>query len=245
MVTAQNHYEHLLAQHYTWMFGKPFSQIVAEQAALLKEAGTRTPGRCIDLGVGSGFQTMALVDLGATQVHGIDTSAALLQELQRVAGDWPITTHEADLLAFDTIIDEPADTIVCMGDTLTHLLSRDDVSALFFKIASKLRQGGRCVISWRDLSRPPQGLDKFIAIRSDEDRIMVCFLEDRGETVQVNDLVYVRTANGWTLHKSAYPKLKLTPDWVKGALRAADLAVDHEGMDRGMTLLSLTARGKV
>lgn len=242
VATAQEHYEHLLAQHYTWMFGKPFNHLVAEQAALLRDAGVRTPGRCIDLGTGAGFQAMALADLGATHVHAIDTSMALLQELRSVAGNRPITTHEADLIAFDTLIDEPVDTIVCMGDTLTHLPNRDEVSGLFSMLAANLSAGGRCVISWRDLSSPPQGVDRFIPVRSDDDRVMVCFLEDHGEIVLVNDLVHVRTSDGWTLHKSAYPKLKLSRDWIRGALQDAELAVDFERTDRGMTVLSAVAR---
>ena len=52
MEAAQEHYEHLLAEHYTWMFGKPFRQMVAEQATLIKDAGVRAPGRCVDLGSG-------------------------------------------------------------------------------------------------------------------------------------------------------------------------------------------------
>ena len=179
---------------------------------------------------------------GATHVHAIDTSMALLQELRSVAGNRPITTHEADLIAFDTLIDEPVDTIVCMGDTLTHLPNRDEVSGLFSMLAANLSAGGRCVISWRDLSSPPQGGDRFIPVRSDDDRVMVCFLEDHGEIVLVNDLVHVRTSDGWTLHKSAYPKLKLSRDWIRGALQDAELAVDFERTDRGMTVLSAVAR---
>jgi predicted TPR repeat methyltransferase len=240
VTTPREHYERLLAQHYTWMFGVPFEAKVAEQAALLREAGVTEPGVAVDLGCGSGFQAVALADLGARRVHAVDTSAALLRELAGHAGGRPITTHEADLMAFDRIVGEPADTIICMGDTLTHLNSKGDVAALFGKVAAALPAGGRLVLSWRDLSAPPEGLERFIPVRATDERVMTCFLEDRGETVLVHDLVHVRGDDGWRLQKSAYPKLKLCPAWVRAALAAAGLEPVHDQTVRGMAVLAAT-----
>jgi predicted TPR repeat methyltransferase len=240
VTTPQDHYERVLAQHYTWMFGVPFEEKVAEQAALLREVGVTEPGVAVDLGCGSGFQSVALADLGARRVHAVDASTALLRELEGHAGCRPIKIHEADLMAFDRIVGEPVDTIVCMGDTLTHLNSKEDVAALFGKVAAALPEGGRLVLSWRDLSAPPEGLDRFIPLRGTDERVMTCFLEDRGETVLIHDLVHVRGEAGWRLQKSAYPKLKLSPAWVRSALAAAGLEPVHEQTVRGMTVLAAT-----
>jgi len=53
-------------------------------------------------------------------------------------------------------------------------------------------------------------LNRFIPLHREDDRIVTCFLENCGETIRVHDLVYVKTANGWDLQNSAYPKLKLS-----------------------------------
>ncbi|MCG8695631.1 MAG: class I SAM-dependent methyltransferase [Minwuiales bacterium] len=235
---AQDHYERLLAQHYTWMFGVPFDRKVEEQAALLREAGIVEPGMAVDLGCGSGFQAVALADMGASRVHAFDTSAALLAELAAHAGGRAITTYEADLTTFGARLDGPADTIVCMGDTLTHLGSTAAVAALFGTIAERLAPGGRLVLSWRDLSNPPEGLDRFIPVRSTDERIMTCFLEDRGDTVLVHDLIHERGPDGWQLEKSAYPKLKLSPGWVREQLKAAGFSPGFERTVRGMTVMA-------
>jgi len=242
VATAQDHYERVLAQHYAWMFGVPFAQKVAEQMALLREAGVTEPKVAVDLGCGPGFQSVALANLGTRRVHAVDTSAALLRELEGHARDLPITTHEADLMTFDRVVGERVDTIVCMGDTLTHLCSTNDVARLFSRIAATLSASGRLVVSWRDLSAPPDGLARFIPLRSSDERIMTCFLEDRGETVLVHDLVHVRAEDGWQLQKSAYSKLKLSPEWVTSALEDAGLQPARRQTVQGMVVLAAVHR---
>lgn len=238
MTTPQEHYESLLARRYTWMFGVPFPRKVEEQVGLLRRAGVSAPGMAVDLGCGSGFQSMALVELGATLVHAVDTSAELLRELAEHARGRPVAVHAGDLMDFDLLVEEPADTIVCMGDTLTHLRSRDDVEELFRKVALRLRPGGRTVFSWRDLSRTPDGLDRFLPVRADADAAMLCFLEDRGESVMVHDLIYARSGDGWQLHKGCYPKLKLSPAWVAAALERVGLVPRHQETAGGLCVLA-------
>jgi hypothetical protein len=58
---------------------------------------------------------------------------------------------------------------------------------------------------------------------------MTCFLEYTSPTtVQVHDLVYTRDPNHdpakWTVEKSSFPKLRLSPAWVTQELTAAGLA---------------------
>ncbi len=238
--TPREHYERLLAQHYTWMFGASFAEKVGDEKALLREAGVVTPGVAIDLGCGSGFQSVALAELGASRVHAVDSSAALLQELGLHTGGLPVTAHEGDLLAFDQLAFESVDTVVCMGDTLTHLGAPDDVRALLAKIAVALSPGGRVILSWRDLSAPPEGLNRFIPVRSDDERIMTCFLEDLGDAVLVHDLVYEKEDGAWQLRKSAYPKLKLSEEFVISTAESAGLRVVHRQVVRGMLVVAAT-----
>jgi len=240
MPQVQQHYDRLLAEHYTWMFGVPFADKVAEQAELLRRAGVSAPRLAVDLGCGSGFQSLALCRLGAERVFAVDTSRKLLDEMESRKGDAPVTAVEGDLLDFRTLTPPGADTIVCMGDTLTHLPDKAAVSALFAALAEALPSGGRCVLSYRDLSAAPAGLDRFIPLRATADKIMTCFLERTGpETVTVHDLVHVRTGETWTLRKSAYPKLILPLGDLRRELAGHGLVPDFEEVARGMITLGL------
>lgn len=68
-MTARDHYENLLAAHYSWMFGASFADKVAEQRLLLEQFGAIPVERrlAIALGAGSGFQAIALVPAGESK----------------------------------------------------------------------------------------------------------------------------------------------------------------------------------
>lgn len=221
------------------MFGVPFAEKVREQVQLLRSAGVTQPSVAVDLGCGPGFQTAALVQLGARTVYALDTSRTLLEELAQRVEAPGVRACCRDLLAFAEVVPDRIDTIVCMGDTLTHLSRRQDVARLFAQVAGALHADGRCVISFRDLSTTPTGTERFIPLRSTKDKIMTCFLERAGDVVIVHDLIHVRTSESWTLHKSAYPKLILPVDEIRDDARANGLRVDWEYQERGMTTMAL------
>lgn len=235
--TPAGHYEALLAEHYTWMFGVPFEAKVAEQRQLLERLGVRAArggASAVDLGCGPGFQSLALAGLGFS-VSAIDTSARLLDELRAHAGTHPIRAVEGDLLDFmRNAAAASAAVVVCMGDTLTHVESRDAITRLFRDVARILEPGGVVVLTWRDLGTELHGTDRFILVNGDSDRVMTCFLEYANQdVVVVHDLVHRREADGrWTLQKSSYPKLRLPADWVASALEDAGLALEHRSTGR-------------
>jgi SAM-dependent methyltransferase len=228
MASVQDHYRSLLAKHYTWMTGASFEEKVAEQKLLLEtiveppESG-EPRGLALDLGSGPGFQSIALAQLGFSPVIAVDLSAKLLDELRMHRGDHPIETVEADLATLDEVeIAREAAVAVCMGDTLTHLDSRESVRRLFAAVLRKLAPRGVFAITYRDLSVALTGLDRFIPVRSDDEKIMTCFLEyESEEHVVVNDVVHLRAPQGWSMEKSSYRKLRLPAAWVVEALRDA------------------------
>jgi SAM-dependent methyltransferase len=135
--TPQEHYENLLADHYEWMFGLPFEAKVKEQETILDAfiGKNVTSGLAVDLGCGSGFQSVALSDRGYS-VLAIDTSEKLLSKLSARTGSRNIVTKRGDLRELDSLVSPNSVGIaVCMGDTLTHLSSRSEVSRLFQSVA--------------------------------------------------------------------------------------------------------------
>jgi SAM-dependent methyltransferase len=235
MSEVQDHYSNLLAKHYTWMFGVSFAAKVAEQRAILEDALQPSADRsdlglAVDLGSGSGFQTVALAEIGYSQVLAVDTSESLLKELQSHQDNLSVQTICIDLLKLDELVPPAtAHVIVCMGDTITHLGSKDAVEELLRLAFDALTPGGKFVVSYRDLSAEATGLDRFIPVYSDDGKVMTCFLEfDRSDAVLVHDLVYSREGQQWLLEKSSYRKLRLPLDWLENAMVRVGFIV-HRG----------------
>ncbi|MGH9183336.1 MAG: class I SAM-dependent methyltransferase [Acidimicrobiales bacterium] len=253
MTLATDHYDRLLAEHYTWMLGGDLPALAAEQAELLTSLGIEpgaTDATAVDLGCGPGNQALALAALGFTRVLAVDTSQALLDELTDHAGGKPaIQPIHPDIRAVLPQITQPdtVTAVVCMGDTLTHLPRKTDVTTLLQDIAHALSEGGRLVITYRDLTQRLHGTDRFIPVRSTSDQILTCFLEypDR-DTVIVHDLLHTRSGDTWTQQVSSYPKLRIGADWLAARCESSGLTVLHNGTDsRGMRLLTATKPGAI
>ncbi len=230
MGSVEEHYSSLLAKNYTWMFGTSFEAKVAEQREILDDAlsGARR-GLAVDLGCGPGFQAIALAKMGFLPVLAIDTSAELLDELRSNSDGMNVRAVHGDLLRVAEFVGAgSAEVMVCMGDTITHLPSKQDVMRLLRAVSDALTAGGRFVVSYRDLSLAAVGVDRFIPVFGDEERVMTCFLEfDRVESVMVHDLVYRREGGRWALGKSCYRKLRLGVDWLMQAMEEAGFAVER------------------
>jgi SAM-dependent methyltransferase len=244
MASVREHYRNLLAKHYTWMTGATFEEKVAEQKALLEKileppGPSELRGPALDLGSGPGFQSIALAQLGFSPVIAMDTSAELLDELRAYRGHYPIEIVERDLSSLDVLeMGSEATVAVCMGDTLTHLDSKESLRRLFAAVLLKLVRGGRFAITYRDLSVALAGADRFLPVRSDDERIMTCFLEyESDEHVVVNDIVHLREAHGWRMEKSSYRKLRLSAVWVAEALCDEGFRIRSQGMAGRLALI--------
>lgn len=237
MTHVATHYEQLLAEHYTWMFGT-FEAMVTEQRIRFDHWGItpKASKTALDLGCGSGFQSIALADLGF-QVTAIDLSQRLLAELAEHRGERAIHSIQGDMLDVLQLVAPPIEVAVCMGDTLPHLEKQDDVIRLITAVRQLLIAGGIFILSFRDLSTELHALDRFIPVRSDANTIMTCFLEYEPETVIVHDIIYTRQGEQWTLSKSSYRKLRLEHTWVITQLQLAGFTVTIQEQHRGMWFL--------
>jgi hypothetical protein len=127
-----------------------------------------------------------------------------------------------------------------MGDTLTHLETKEDVNQLFEGIYNHLEKEGKFILTYRDLSFELEELERFIPVKSDDSRIFTCFLEYEEEKVKVHDLIYEKENNDWNLKTSFYRKLRLPTDWVIDQLKEKGFLIKHSSSDKGLTTLIAT-----
>jgi SAM-dependent methyltransferase len=234
MATVAEHYRTHLAPVYTWMAGGVDAALArgeSEIAAILPDLSTG--GSAVDLGAGFGMHAIPLGRRGCA-VLAVDSCSLLLEQLMRQSTGLPVKAVLDEMLSFRRHMDCGTDAILCMGDTLTHLPDTASVLQLFALAAESLRPGGRFIATFRDYTAPLVGQARFIPVKSDADRIMICFLEYASGTVDVHDLIHERNGSTWQLQVSVYRKLRLAPGWVAAALEERGLSVRTEPGLAGM-----------
>lgn len=187
----------------------------------------------VDLGAGFGMHTIPLARRGYSVV-AIDTSPLLLKVLRDHVETLPIRIVEDDLLAFQKHLDSKANLVLCMGDTLTHLSEQQSIEQLFSLVAESLHPSGTFIVTFRDYTSPLVENGRFVPVRSDNDRILTCFLEYSPDYVSVHDVLHERNGSTWQLRVSSYRKLRLSPEWVSTTLQARGFSVRVEPGFAGM-----------
>ncbi|MBT3322641.1 MAG: class I SAM-dependent methyltransferase [Anaerolineae bacterium] len=239
MATIQEHYNEVLSDVYSWMYGG-FESNIQRYTDIFnkKKLSPQGSGIAIDLGAGCGFQSIPLAKAGYF-VTAIDLDAKLLNELKRNSADLEIKVLQGDLMGFDKDLDTKAELVVCMTDTILHLDSRAKVISLFAKVFAALESGGKFIISFRDLTYELKEIERILPVRSDESTIFTCFLEYEPETVKVHDILYRKVNEEWKLSKSYYRKLRLSKAWVNEELSQAGFSKTDLEVENG--LITITA----
>lgn len=240
MATVEAHYRDHLAPVYAWMAGGMDAAWGAGAAELDELALAPRPGDlALDLGAGFGMHAVPLARRGVS-VLALDSSGQLLDALERSAAGLPLQTVRDDLLNFPRHLPQSPRFILCMGDTITHLPSAASLERLAVMAASEIAPGGVFVISFRDYSQALVGDKRFIPVRSDNDRILTCFLEYEPDVVSVHDMLYQRTGDAWEMTVSSYQKLRVRPDPLIEHLRSLGFSVERQTGTRGMVRLVCT-----
>jgi 2-polyprenyl-3-methyl-5-hydroxy-6-metoxy-1,4-benzoquinol methylase len=237
MASVKEHYDKLLAPYYSWICGGCELKF-EENRNFFQSQGIRPAlsGVAVDLGAGSGFQSIPLSQAGF-KVFAIDLSHDLLAELKSHAQGLSIVTIEDNLLNFTEHIPPDIELIVCMGDTITHLQTHDEVQILLEDAARVIEDNGRLILGFRDLSTELKNLDRFITVRSDSKNIFTCFLEYEKNHVKVHDIIHEKTGDRWVMKKSYFRKLRISPQWMHDCLLKTGFKVEKIDTDDGMIMI--------
>jgi len=213
-MTAKEHYGNHLASFYEWMVGD-FESKEKEQRDFFERNEIKPLQNkiAIDLGSGHGLQSVALAKLGF-QVRAVDFNQRLLESLRVRGKELGIQVFERDLLS-EKNFQDPANLIVCMGDTIAHLESVDQMRLFLDQSFKCLLGNGKLILSYRDYGTELVDTQRFIPVKSDENKILTCFLESFADKVKVTDLLHERINGQWTQKVSSYFKIRITIQMIE------------------------------
>lgn len=239
-MTVMEHYDRHLGNFYSWITGdyetrqQEFYDFLVEND--VKPTSTRNG---IDLGAGHGIQSLPLAKLGFN-VISVDFNQQLLDELKSNAAGYNIEIKNDDIKNVKQFANRKPELIVCCGDTLLHLVNKNEIKGLISDIAGSLHKGGKIILSFRDYSAELRGDDRFIPVKNDETKILTCILDYDKETVRVTDLLYEKSETGWTQKVSSYNKVRILPGEVINILETNGLKLElNKVINRMIYLIAL------
>lgn len=237
MSKIKEHYDNHLGKFYSWMIGD-FETLVNNYKNFYSSSGI-TPQNtklAIDLGAGNGIHSIALSDLGF-DVFAIDFNENLLNELNENAGSRGIKIIYDDITTIKNYESYKPELIVCMGDTIAHLEKLSEIEKFVEDIHDVLVENGKFVVSFRDYSEEPAGEQRFIPVKSDEDKILTCFLDYFPDKIMVTDLLYEKINEEWKFSISSYPKYRIKKQLMIDILKNTDFEILNDSNLNGMEII--------
>jgi SAM-dependent methyltransferase len=224
-MSTKDHYEKHLANFYSWMLGDFETKEKEFQSFLnLHKISPISSKIALDLGAGNGIQSAAMAKAGFA-VWAIDFNKQLLDELKLNCKGLNVTAAEQDIRLVTKYEDLNPELIACWGDTLTHLENESEIERFIEYSGDLLTDKGKFILSFRDYSEKRIGDARFIPVKSDENRILTCFLEYTPTHVIVTDLLHERKGNTWEQKVSSYNKFRISGEEVTDLLEENNLEV--------------------
>jgi 2-polyprenyl-3-methyl-5-hydroxy-6-metoxy-1,4-benzoquinol methylase len=234
-MTIKEHYDNHLGYFYSWMIGDLTSKQTEFQDFLIEQKLLPQSGKiAIDLGAGNGIQTVSLAKSGYF-VKSIDFNKQLLEELTINTKGLNVEIINTDIRNFNDLSINNPELIICWGDTIAHLDSEQEILQLITTISKTLSEGGKFLLSFRDYSVELTGENRFIPIKSDENKILTCILDYQPEYVIVTDLLHEKIGNSWKQKVSFYKKVRVTTEMIVKIIEQTNMKIQFNQIINGMT----------
>jgi glycine/sarcosine N-methyltransferase len=182
--------------------------------------------RVLDAACGTGRHAIALAQRGY-QVTGADLSAAMVARARETtaAAGVEVPFVEAGLGALAPALPGPWDAVLCLGHSLPHLLSADDVAAALADFARVLRPAGLLLLQNRNDERFLAQSQRFLPVSAhregEEEWLFLRFLDLDPQRIAFHMVTLHRDAEGWHQRVSSTTHRPLPQSELEAALQAA------------------------
>ncbi|GEM_PF-107940 len=178
--------------------------------------------RVLDTACGTGKHAIAFHDWGY-YVVGTDSSPEMVAKSRENAGDRSIEFIEAGFTELDKV-NGMFDAVTCLGNSLPHVLSDEDLDASLKSMYDAVLPGGVVIIQNNNYDLIVGRRERFmpLAARKANGReyLFQRFFDFHGDTLTFNLVIMVKDSDGWTMHVNAIPQRALTSDLLVSRLKA-------------------------
>ncbi|MCE5276847.1 MAG: class I SAM-dependent methyltransferase [Planctomycetaceae bacterium] len=143
----------------------------------------------VDAATGTGAYAIALARAGVT-VTGTDISAAMVDEAASAALKAGLNVGWMCVPMQDLAgrVEDPVDAVLCMGNSLPHLLTADEIEAALAAFAAIVRLGGVCVLQLLNYDRVLRLGERVVGIDRSGEQTFVRFYDFLNDRLRFNIL---------------------------------------------------------
>jgi SAM-dependent methyltransferase len=158
-----------MAEHYSDVVDEAGRAEAVERFAR-ELTGRAGGGRALDLACGAGLYSVALARAGM-EVVGVDLSPGMLGLAEKRAKDAGVklALHQGPMQHLPQEIAGPFTLIVCMGNSVPHLLSEADLAAFFSGAATRLADDGLLAIHLLNYDRILDQRHRIVGVTRSDD----------------------------------------------------------------------------
>lgn len=188
-----------LASEYDSLTGfeQRFEREEAAFRTIVGQYGIRT---ALDAGCGTGFHSLLLARLGV-RVTAADISESMLERARSHALEMNLRVHmvKADLLELPAKVQPPFDAVFCLGNTLPHLRTGEELFAAISNFGTLLAPDGVLIIQMLNYNRILSQQERIISVREGDGTTTIRFYDFLNDGIVFNVLTLSRS-EGRILH---------------------------------------------
>jgi len=193
--------------------------------------------RVLDAACGTGHHAIALARRGY-QAAGADLSAAMIEQARRNAAAAGVEAQFA-VAGFGALaaLGQTFDAVLCLGNSLPHLLTEEALAEALADFAAVLHPGGLVVIQNRNFDRVWRQRERLMGPQShregEQEWLFVRFYDFHDETITFNMIRLRRDGQAWTQDVESTELRPIFRDDLAAALGRAGFvqAAFHGGYD--------------
>ena len=203
-------------------------RLAAEMSFIERELSSVGASRVLDAACGTGMHAIALAQLRYVVV-GADFSAGMVQRARAnaIAADVALEFEVAGFGSLTARLATGFDAVLCLGNSLPHLLTPGELAEALDDFAACLRPGGLLLIQNRNFDVVMSSRDRWMGPQAyrdaERERLFVRFYDFEGDgTLTFNILTLSRAESGaWEQHVAATRLRPLVQDELVLALGRA------------------------
>ncbi|MGD0589860.1 MAG: class I SAM-dependent methyltransferase [Bacteroidota bacterium] len=163
----------------------------------------------LDAGCGTGFHSILLAQLGL-HVTAADISEQMLRQAKQNAEHMSVQveTIQTSFQGMNESVHNKFDAVFCLGNTLPHVLTEEELFQSFKSFRKILNSDGRVFLQLLNYDRILNFRERILNVKEVNDKIFVRFYDYEGETILFNILTIEKKRDKL---KHSLNSVRLTP----------------------------------